>query len=227
MTRRTNARIAGTAFLFYILVGISSGILFSRGTGGEGIVARLASVPHHVLEIRLSIVFNLLSALSALVLATTLYGITRDEDNELAMFGLTCRVGEGVLGMFALSSLGMLWLGTASGPNAPDAASASALGTFLLKFGAWQSQTCAILFALGSTAFAWLFLRGRMIPLWMARLGVAASVLLVVGLPLQLAGWIGGTIVLIVLWLPMLVFELALAVLLIAKGAAQPATQRA
>jgi hypothetical protein len=227
MTSRTNARIAGAAFLFYILVGIASGVLFSRGTRGEGIAARLASVPQHLLEIRLSLVFTLLSALSALVLAVTLYGITRDEDNELAMFGLTCRAGEGVLGMFPVTSLGMIWLGTVSGASAPDAASVNALGAFLLKFGAWKSMTCAILFALGSTAFAWQFLRGRMIPLWMARLGVAASALLVVGLPLQLAGWVGGTIVLIVLWLPMLVFELALAVWLIAKGAAQPAIQRA
>jgi hypothetical protein len=32
------------------------------------------------------------------VLAVTLYGITRDEDHELAMLGLVCRVAEGVLG---------------------------------------------------------------------------------------------------------------------------------
>jgi hypothetical protein len=222
VTRRTSSRIAGVAFLFYIAVGISSGVLFSRGTAGDGIAARLASVPLHVTEIRLSMVATLLSALSALVLAVTLYGLTRDEDHELAMFGLTCRAGEGILGMFPLSTLGVLWLGTVSGSIAPDAASANALGAFLLKFGGWKSQTCAILFAMGSTAFAWLFLRGRMIPIWMARLGVVASVLLVVGLPIQLAGWIGGTIVLVVLWLPMLVFELALAVWLILKGAATP-----
>ena len=32
------------------------------------------------------------------MLAVTLYGITRDEDHELAMLGLVCRVAEGVLG---------------------------------------------------------------------------------------------------------------------------------
>jgi hypothetical protein len=225
MTRRTTARIAGITFIFYIVVGISSGVLFGRGTGGQGIAAKLASVPQHVSEIRLSVIFTLLSALSALVLAVTLYGITRDEDQELAMFGLVCRAGEGILGMFPLSTLGMLWLGTISGPSALDGASANALGALMLKFGGWNAQTCAFLFAMGSTAFAWMFLRGRMIPIPTARLGVAASILLVVALPLQLVGWVGGTVAYIIMWLPMLVFELALAWWLIVKGVTAPATR--
>lgn len=87
----------------------------------------------------------------------------------------------------------------------------------------------AIFFAVGSTLFCWLLLRDRMIPVALARLGVVASVLLVVILPLQLAGLFGGSMswsasVTWLVWLPMLVFEVVLALWLLVKGVATPRT---
>jgi len=76
----------------------------------------------------------------------------------------------------------------------------------------------ATFFAVGSALFAWLFLRGRTIPVRLAWLGVVASVLLVVGLPLQQAGILGGLVTRL-MWLPMLAFELVLGPWLIVKGA--------
>ena len=86
----------------------------------------------------------------------------------------------------------------------------------------------AIFFAVGSTLFSWLFLRGRMIPVALAWLGVIASVMLVVILPLQLAGLFGGPMswsagVTWLVWLPMLVYEVVLALWLLIKGVATPA----
>lgn len=51
----------------------------------------------------------------------------------------------------------------------------------------------AIFFAVGSTIFSWLLLRGRLIPVPLAWLGVIASALLAVILPLQVAGLFGGS----------------------------------
>lgn len=87
----------------------------------------------------------------------------------------------------------------------------------------------AIFFAVGSALFSWLLLRGRMIPVALARLGVFASILLVVILTLQLAELFGGPMswsasVTWLVWLPMLVFEVALALWLLIKGVAAPAT---
>lgn len=86
-----------------------------------------------------------------------------------------------------------------------------------------QYGESAIYFAVGSLLFSWLLLRGRMIPVALAWLGVLASVLLVVILPLQLAGLFGGsmswsTSITWLVWLPMLVFEVTLALWLIIKG---------
>jgi len=94
------------------------------------------------------------------------------------------------------------------------------------------SGEAAIFFAVGSTLFSWLLLRGRLIPVALAWLGVLASVLLVVILPLQLAGLFGGptswsTSVTWLVWLPMLVFELTLALWLLIKGVAVPVSRPA
>jgi hypothetical protein len=170
MTRTTNARVAGVTFLVYIVAGI----------GGMAMAGR----PH------VTSVLTLLTSFSALVLGVTLYAITRDVDQDLALLALTCRVIEAIPG-----------------------------------------QEAAIFFAVGSTLFSWLLLRGRMIPVALARLGVFASLLLVVILPLQRAGLLGGAAgwsssLTWLIWLPMLVFEVGLALWFLVKGVAAPASNR-
>lgn len=218
MTRMTNARIAGFTFLFYIAAGITSVVLFGRATGGEGIAAKLAGIAQHATEVRLTVLLDLLQNFSALVLAVTLYAITRETDPDLAMLGMTCRVAEGIAGISTPSTLGLLWLATATGAGAPDTGAAHALGAYLLK---GNMALAATFFAAGSTFFSCLLLRGRLIPIPLAWLGVVASVLLVVGLPLQLAGFLRGQVASL-MWLPMLAFEVPLALWLLIKGVAMP-----
>lgn len=179
MTRATNARLAGFTFLLYIAAGVA--LMALGSAGAEGTAAKLAHV-----------VLSLLANFSALVLAVTLYAITRDVDADVAMLGLACRVAEGVLGAMPGDSM----------------------------------LITATFFAVGSLLFCWLLLRGRMIPVPLAWLGVVASILLVVGLPLQLAGFLHGTVTMI-MWLPMAAFEVPLGVWLMIKGVATPPTQRA
>ena len=215
MTRMTNARLAGFAFLFYIAVAFPSMVLFNRATSGAGLAAKLAGIAQHASAVRLAIVLSLGGCFSALVLAVTLYAITRDEDHDLALLGLTCRVGEGLIGAASIpASVALLQLATASGPQAPDGAATQALAGFVLE---QTPLVSALFFAVGSTLFAWLLLRGRMIPIALARLGVLASVLLVVGLPLQLADVLHGLATQL-MWLPMAAFELTLGPWLLVKG---------
>jgi hypothetical protein len=224
MTRTTNARIAGFTFLLYIAAGITSVVLFRRAAGGEGIAAKLEGIAAHADDAGVLVMLGLAQSFSAMVLAVTLYAITRDEDNDLAMLGLVCRVGEGIIGGISIPAiLALFWLASASGPDAPDAAAASALAGYLLRDDVALTAT---FFAVGSTAFAWLLLRGRMIPAPLAWLGLLASAVLVIGLPLRLAGWLQGAITSLI-WLPMLAFEVPLGIWLLTRGVAAPVRPQA
>lgn len=225
MTRTTNARLAGFTYLLYIALAFTAMVLFDRATSAQGIAAKLAGIAQHATDVRVTVVLTLLTCFAALVLAVTLYRITRDQDPDLAMLALTCRVGEGVLSaIFILATLGLLWLGTAAGASAPDAEAAHALGAFLFKVQGWNTIIGATFFAVGSTLFSYLLLRGRMVPVPLARLGVVASVLLVVSLPAQLVGFFTGPAGWF-MWLPILVFEVTLGLWLLIKGVAAQATR--
>ena len=217
MTRNTNARIAGVAYLLYIAVALPSMVISGKATAGDDVPARLANVARHLSDMRVVLLLDLTSVFCALALAVTLYGITRDEDNELALFGLVCRTGEGILGAMLTATNGLIWLATATGPTAPDAATANTIGTLLLKFGSWQTSSAAMLFAVGSTVFCYLLLRGRMIPTVLAWIGVIGSAIAAVGLPLQLVDVLTGAPAQL-MWIPIAVFEITVAFWFIIKG---------
>jgi Domain of unknown function (DUF4386) len=221
MTRSTSARIAGVTYLFYSVIGICSELLMHRATDGVGDAAKLARIGEHAMDVRLTILIVLLESFCALVLAVTLYGITRDQDPELATLGLACRVSEGILGTLSIPGyLGLLWLAKAgSGTGGPDIAASNVLRTYLLMPGP-SVPMGAIFFAVGSTIFSYLLLRGRMVPGAIAWLGVLASGLLAVTLPLQLAGFSTGPLTGYSQWAPALLFQIALALWLLIRGVA-------
>ena len=169
MTLNTNARVAGFTFWIYVAAGIAS--MFMAGNAPA------------------TSVLAVVTSFCALVLGVTLYAITREQDRDLAMVAMACRVIEAV-----------------PGPG-------------------------EIYFAVGSAIFSWLLLRGRMIPVALAWLGVISSVFLVMLLPLQIAGFFGGprgwsSPVTWAVWMPVLVFELTVAVWFITKGVATPARRQ-
>lgn len=221
MTGTANARVAGFTFLFYIVAGITSMILNGRASGGPDPAARLQAISRHPTEMAVVVILLLFQCFSALVLAVTLHALTRETDRDLALMGLLCRAAEGILsGAGIASTLAVVDLARSTGVGGPDLPARQLLGAHLLREDVALTAT---FFAVGSLLFSILFLRGRLIPSPLAWLGVAASVLLVVELPLQLAGFVHGPITRLV-WLPMLAFEVPLGVLLLVKGVRAPAT---
>jgi hypothetical protein len=226
MTRTTNARIAGFTYLFYSAIGICGDVLMHHAFGSGGDATTLARFAEYATDVRIDILIKVLEAFSALVLAVTLYGITRDEDHELAMLAMVCRVAEGVLGALSIPSyLGLVWLAKAGiGPGALDSSTTNALRTYLLM-PVPIVPLGTVFFAVGSTIFSYLLLRGRMVPVSIAWLSLLASGLLAVVLPLQLAGVPTGLLSGYYQWLPALVAQTALALWLLIKGVATPVTR--
>jgi hypothetical protein len=135
---------------------------------------------------------------------------------------------EGVIAaMSAFPKRALLSVATAAaGATGADAATANALGSVLLNLQGLSTLLGATVFAIGSTLYSYLFLRARTIPVTLAWLGVLASVLLVVGLALQMAGFIKGPVTSL-MWIPMAVFEVTFALWLLIKGVAPQATRSA
>ena len=224
MTRKSNARLAGFMFLLYIVTGITSMVLFRQAMGdATGTAAKLAAIAEHAMLVRLTVLLMLLMFVYAAVLGVTLYALTRDEDRDLAMMALICRVSEGVIGAVSgARTLGLLSLALSSSAGvAANTAATNALGEMLLKQGGESTLIGATCFALGSTLFSYLFLRARSIPVSLAWLGVISSLLLLLAIPVQLTGFISGQATYLI-WMPMLVFEVTLALWLIIKGVAIP-----
>ena len=93
MTLTTNARLAGTAYLAYLVFGIGG---MAIGTAGASAVS------------------GVMTSFCALVLGVTLYAITREQDRDLAMIAMLCRVLEAVPGQgeiyFAVGNAIFCWL---------------------------------------------------------------------------------------------------------------------
>jgi hypothetical protein len=230
MTHSTSARLAGFGYLSYMLVGILNEVLMYRATSVEGTATKLARIAEFSTDVRLAMILKLGECFSAFVLAVALYGITRDEDNELAMLGLLCRFAEGVLiASLIPNSQGLLWLASVrTGVSASDLAITNALGAFVMAPGA---PVGAIFFAVGSTIFSYLLLRGRIIPAWLGWWGVLSSVVLVISVPFQIAGFLTGSLAgyqaVPAIGLPALVFAPVFALWLLIKGVATPARREA
>ncbi len=232
MTTRTDTyrtpmpypRVAGFMFLFYIAIGITQ-IVLGGSSDAEGLAAKLANMVAHAPQVRLNLVLGLLTCFVALTLAVALYVITRDQDPNLALLALLCRVGESLVGgAYVSMTLGLLALATSTGADAPDSTTLNTLGAFLRASDSWSTAVSATFFAVGSTFFCWLLLQGRLIPVVLAWVGLLASIVLVVGLPLQLAGLLGSPIT-GYMWLPMAVFEIPTGLWLLIKGVSMPAVR--
>ena len=215
MTLRANARLAGLALLFYFATGIAGIVLLGQAAAGTDATAQLASIARHTTLARATALVLLLEFLYAVVIGVTLYALTRDQDRDLARLGMACHFTEGaVVAVAAGKRLDLIAVAIASAAPGPDAAAARALGASLMRGGGGISDLC---FAAGSLIFASLFLRARSIPAWLSRLGVLASILCLLGFPLQMLGFLHGPAT-VAMWIPLAVFQVLLALWLLIKG---------
>lgn len=133
--------------------------------------------------------------------------------------------------LYFLLNLSALVLGVTLYLLTRDHGPALALLAMACRFMEAVHDQSEIFFAVGSLLFCWLLLRGRVIPTALAWLGVLASVVLVVILPLQLTGILAGaswaTSNTWFIWLPMLVFEVVLSLWMLIKGVALPPMNKA
>jgi hypothetical protein len=205
VTVKTNSRLAGFMFLFYIAMGLLPGWVLKPISSAEGTAAKLAAMAAHPTLTRSGALFSLLNMVNALVLGAALYALTRLVDRDLALIALLFRVAEGILSpVGAFTRRALLTIASEPVPDVP-------LATVLLKtqgFAFLLGSTC---FAAGSTIFAFLFLRSRSIPAWLAWLGFIGSLVILIGLPLQILALLPAPLDSL-MWIPIAFFEVIFAI---------------
>ena len=216
MTLRTDAKIAGSAYVSYIVFTMSSSILFAKATAGNDVSQTLSTLTRMIWTARITVLLDLLQTVCAVVLAVTLYKLVKAVNPTLALLAMFFRLGEGLLGSLPLlSKLELMRLATTQTVGSADTSNYLSFGNEILQRpDDGFSQFC---FVVGGFIFACLFLRGRLIPRWLAWIGIATIGVQLVVVPLHIATIVPGSIVNL-LWMPILLYEIPLGIRLIMKG---------
>ena len=216
MTLRTEAKMAGCAYLSYIVFTMSSSILYAKSTSGDGVSQTLSTLSRMIWTARITVLLDLLQTVCAVLLAVTLYRLVKAVNPTLALLAMLFRLGEGLLGSLPLlSKLELMRLATTQMVGSSNASSFVFLGNEILQRpDDGFSQFC---FVVGGFIFACLFLRGRLIPRWLAWVGVITIGVQLIFVPLHIATIVSGSIVNL-LWMPILLYEIPLGIWLIVKG---------
>jgi len=216
------AQIAGVTYIAYVSTSIADAIMYGRATAGGSVTARLASVALHGGLLELSIVLAVATVIYALLLAVSLYTITREVNAGIALFAMGCRFVEAMANAApAAARLGILRIATSISSTAGDGASEVAQASLLFQAPSLVMAVSSTIFALGSAIFAFLLLRGRRIPSWLAAIGMASSLLPLPMFLLRAMRLVSASAV----WysnVPLITFELAFAAWLLVKGVRQP-----
>lgn len=220
MTQRADARLAGFAYLSYIVFAMSSSILFAKVTAGDDALETLSTLARMISTARVTVLLDLLQPVCALVLAVTLYKLVKAVNHTIALLAMLFRVGEGLLASFPiLGKLELMRLATDRDAVAANVPSYLPLVNEILHRP--DEGFSAFFFVVGGFLFAYLFLKGRLIPHWLAWTGVVTIGAQLICVPLHIAMMIPGSIV-NWMWFPILLYEVPLGIWLIVKGVEGP-----
>ena len=216
MTKGTEAKLAGYAYLAYIVFAMSAAVLSGKTTAGADTSQMLSTLRSTIAIAQVTVLLDLLQIVCAVVLAVTLYRLSRTVDATIALLAMAFRFGEGFAGFVPLlGKLELMKLAMASNPSCASSAGCLAIaGEILNRPDDLFGQFC---FAVGGFLFAYLLLAGRLIPGWMAWTGVITIGLQLVCVPLYVATLLPGTVV-NWLWFPILLYEVPLGLWLILRG---------
>lgn len=209
---------------------VTVGVLYILATIAGGVAAAVAGAPSSLDELTADQGATLVGALALAVMAVACMGVAvmlypilrRDaatpSQQGLAVWYVGTRISEAtcfLVGVVALMAALDLAQTVAAGPGAPSEAAAGAALRAFFDYAWIAGQT---IFCVGAAMLYWLLLRSGRVPRWLALWGLAAApLMLVAGFLLPITGD-PNSAASTLLYLPMGVQEMVLAVWLIARG---------
>lgn len=212
-THRKAAIIVGALFIIGTAAGITSAALMVPSLGASDYLTKISANSGQVIA---GAFFVLIMALSLAMIPAVLFPILKKRNEALAIGYVVFRgaletmitIGQ-VVCLFVLVILSQKF----TGAGVPDNSYFQTLGAVLLGGHANLSALLSIVFPIGALMFYYALYKGKLIPAWLSGWGLIAAILYLIGGLYDLF-----STEMIVLFLPMFVQEMVMAVWLIVKG---------
>lgn len=208
------------------------GVLFITATAaysiGIALIDPLVDSPDYLTEIaenenqvKIGSLFVLIDAVAVVGIAVMIFPVLRRANESLALWYVGARITESIL--FIIFVFSVLMLSTLSqdsaNAGAMDSAHLQTSGDLLIAVGGWVDVlNYTAVFALGALFLYYLLYQSKLVPRFLSVWGFVGGVLCIVAGLSVLFGADSSSIGVIVLYLPIAVNEMVLAIWLIAKG---------
>lgn len=209
---------------------LSAGVLFITATVtsvvGTGLSRPFVNDPDyldrvaaHANQVTAGALFEFIAAAASAGIAISLYPVLRKWSAGLALGSVAFRTMEalmytvGVVGLLSVLRLSQRF----TSPGVADRAALQTIGDSLLGVREQAMLAGVLAFSLGALMYYWVFYRARLVPRWLSGWGLVAIILAIAAC---LLAWFSHDSVTTytILFLPIGVQEMVLAVWLIAKG---------
>ena len=213
-SEKKTARIVGVLFIIGTVAGILSHVITGPILNASDYLIKVSANENQII---IGSLFVLIMAFALAMVPVVMFSIFKKYNEVLAVGYVVFR---GALEAVAYIACVISWLLLLTlsqefvKAGAPFASNFQTLGTLLLEAGDWINHSfLTIVFSLGALMFYYLFYQSKLIPRWLAGWGFIGSILV---LAVGVLGMFG--LVLEILWAPLGVQEMVLAVWLIVKG---------
>lgn len=180
ISRSQWARVVGILYVLTNLLAMAAYAMRAQVVVGHDTVATAENLQLRETLYRGALAIELLTVVGVLALVVGLHAILRDVDRNLALLAAFWRVMENaVLALITFAGFFAVTVVDVARTLQPmDAASVQAISYALIRTHIYGFQVGFLFLGLGSTLFAWLWLKSRLIPRWVALSGIFASLLM-------------------------------------------------
>jgi len=212
---RNTVRLLGAAFLLQAVASAVSGLFLLQPLIVSGnIVDSMTNIANHALQMRASIVVEMITAMGIVMLGALLYVTLKKQNGNIALVALGLYLIEAaILAASRIPAFSLLRTSQES-VVAGHPAYLQTLGNLFYESQSFGYDLHMLPFALGATLFYTLFYKSGFLPRILSLWGLIAAPLALIGTLFALLGFD----VPILVFLPNLPFELTIGVWLMVKG---------
>ena len=217
-------RLLGVVFLIVAVASIVSALLSMATIGSGSISDNLVNISNNTMQVRISLLIDLITSVGIVVLAILLYTVLQNQNKNIAFVALGLYIAEAIIlaiskiSMFSLIPLSLEYTKAGS----MDLSYFQTLGMILKDAGRVGWTIHMLFFSLGAILFYYLFYKAESIPRVLAIWGLVAASLALIWTLLSFFDLDLGMILLP----PEMLFELGIGLWLIIKGFSPAKNQR-